>query len=247
MLSIVYSRGKSQKLRPSRNDSTKSSTTGLAEARSSQNDVTLRESSKLSLDDPDSPSLTIRNAVMLHLFQSNIVHCSDMAYREFIEQYQSKVYQFAYGILGNREDADEIAQKVFVKVYFSVKRLDARGCLYAWIYRIAVNECYGFLRKKRLKRSYESDAAANATSMPMPQDPCLKPDRGWRDLLNTLLERLPEGDRYLLLLREIEGYSPAKLSEITRVSEHTIRGRLFRARQRLAEEFRCNRALTGKS
>ncbi len=62
---------------------------------------------------------------MLHLFQSNIVHCSEMDYREFIEQYQSKVYQFAYGILGNREDADEIAQKVFVKVYFSVKRLDA--------------------------------------------------------------------------------------------------------------------------
>jgi RNA polymerase sigma-70 factor, ECF subfamily len=225
---------------------TKSSTTGLSSrARLSRNDVILRGSSKLSLDDPDSPSLIIRTAVTLHLFQSNI-H-SEMAYREFIEQYQSKVYQFAYGILGDREEADEIAQKVFVEVYFSAKWADAPSCVYAWICRIAVNECYGFLRKKRLDRCYENDAATNATSGAMPRDPCLKPDREWRDLLNTLLERLPEEDRYLLLLREIEGYSPAQLSEMTSMSEPNIRGRLFRARQRLAEEFRCDAPLTGKS
>ena len=53
-----------------------------------------------------------------------------------------------------------------------------------------------------------------------------------RDLINTLLERLPEEDWYLLLLREIEVYSPAKLSEVTGISETNIRGRLFRARQR---------------
>ncbi len=170
-----------------------------------------------------------------------------MAYREFIEQYQSKVYQFAYGILGDREEADEIAQKVFVEVYFSAKRVDARSCTYARIYRITIDECYRFLRKKRLKRCYENDAAANTTSAAVTQDSCLRPDRGWRDLLNTLLERLPEADRYLLLLREIEGYSVAQLSEITRISEPRVRARLFRARQRLAQEFRCNPLLTGKS
>jgi RNA polymerase sigma-70 factor (ECF subfamily) len=170
-----------------------------------------------------------------------------MAYREFVEQYQSKVYRFVYGILGDREEADEIAQKVFVEVYFSAKRIDARSCHYAWIYRIALNECYGFLRKKRLRRRYEDDTAAYTTSAAMPQDPWIKTDQESRDLLNTLLERLPEADRYLLLLREIEGYSPAQLSEITRMSEPTIRGRLFRARQRLAEEFRRNPVLTGKS
>jgi RNA polymerase sigma-70 factor (ECF subfamily) len=170
-----------------------------------------------------------------------------MTFREFIEQHQSKVYQFAYGIVGNREEADEIAQQVFVRGYFSLKRLAARGSFYTWIYRLAVNECYAFLRKKRLKRPHENDTAANVTSAALSQDPCLKPDRESRDLLNTLLERLPEEDRYLLLLREIEGYSPAQLSEITRISEPNIRDRLFRARQRLAEEFRCNAALTGKS
>lgn len=170
-----------------------------------------------------------------------------MAYREFIEQYQSKVYQFVYGIVGNRDDPDEIAQKVFVEVHFSAMRGDAHSCLCAWIYRIALNECYGFLRKKRLKRCYEDDTAAYTTSAAMPEDPCIEPDRESRDVLNTLLQRLPETDRYLLLLREIEGYSVAQLSEITRISEPNVRGRLFRARQHLAEEFRCDAALTGKS
>ena len=129
-----------------------------------------------------------------------------------------------------------------MKAYFSLKRLHARGSLYTWVYRLAVNECYGFLRKKRLKLSYDNDAAT-AISMPtMPRDA----SRDQKDLLNTLLERLSEEDRYLLLLIEVEDYSPAKLSEITRISEHNIRGRLLCARQRLAEEFRCDAALAGK-
>ena len=59
------------------------------------------------------------------------------------------------------DQADEIAQRVFVEVYFSAKWADAPSCVYAWICRIAVNECYGFLRKKRLDRCYENDAATN--------------------------------------------------------------------------------------
>ncbi len=89
----------------------------------------------------------------------------EVAFRELIDRYQSKVYRLAYGILRNRDDADDIAQQVFVKVYFSVKGFDARSSLYTWIHRIAVNECYGLLRKKRLKLSYESDSAENAISV----------------------------------------------------------------------------------
>src|ERR1700757_936797 len=105
---------------------------------------------------------------------------SKMAYREFIEQYQSKVYRLAYGILGDREDADEIAQRVFVKAYLAVKSFDARSSLYPWIYCIAVNECYGFLRKKRV-------------SAPTTDGVVLQ-----RYLLNQLLEQLPDEDRCLL-------------------------------------------------
>ena len=170
----------------------------------------------------------------------------ETAFRELIDQYQSKVCRLAYGILRNRDDADEIAQQVLVKIYFSVKGFDARSSLYTWIHRIAVNECYQFLRKNRLKLSYESDSAENTISVrvQMARDPRPTCDRVvvQRDLLNRLLERLPEEERHLLLLKELEGYSVAQLSEETGLNENTIKVRLFRTRQRLAKaavRFRC--------
>ena len=170
----------------------------------------------------------------------------EMAFRELIDQYQSKVCRLAYGILRNRDDADEIAQQVLVKIYFSVKGFDARSSLYTWIHRIAVNECYQFLRKNRLKLSYESDSAENTLSVRVQtaRDPRPTCDRVvvQRDLLNRLLERLPEEERHLLLLKELEGYSVAQLSEETGLNENTIKVRLFRTRQRLAKaavRFRC--------
>jgi RNA polymerase sigma-70 factor (ECF subfamily) len=149
-----------------------------------------------------------------------------MAYRKFVEGYQSQVFRVAYQILGNREEADEIAQKVFAKIYYSVKGFDARRCLYTWVFGIAVNECYGFLRTKWLNVPNEISPDARPTS----ERAILR-----RDLLNRLLERIPAEDRRLLLLRELEGYSVAKLSEVIGLDENTIKTRLFRTRQRLVK------------
>src|ERR1700752_3320872 len=66
------------------------------------------------------------------------------AFRAIVDRYSSRIYRACYGILRSREDADEIGQEVFAKVYFSIKGFEGRSSLYAWIYRIAVNECYGF-------------------------------------------------------------------------------------------------------
>src|ERR1700682_950068 len=81
----------------------------------------------------------------------------ERAFREIVERYASKICRVSYGILRNREDADDIAQEVFAKVYFAIQGFGGRSSLYAWIYRIAVNECYGLLRKKRHKPAYSSD------------------------------------------------------------------------------------------
>ncbi len=160
-----------------------------------------------------------------------------IAFHGLVERYESKIYRVAYGILGNREDADEIAQEVFAKVYFSIRQFDARSSLYTWIYRIAVNECYGFLRRKRLKLVYESATADNALSMRMQAvaDTHPAPDQilMQRDFVNKLLARVPENDRLLLLLKEVEGFSLAELSEMTGLNLNTLKVRLFRTRQSL--------------
>ena len=76
----------------------------------------------------------------------------EMAFREIVERFQAKVFSIIYGILRNRNDAEDIAQQVFAKIYFSIKNFDFRSSLLTWIYKITVNECYDYLRKKRVRK-----------------------------------------------------------------------------------------------
>jgi RNA polymerase sigma-70 factor, ECF subfamily len=163
----------------------------------------------------------------------------ETVYRAFVERYQSTVYRVAYGILADRQDVDEVAQSVFVKAYFSLASFDGRSSVFVSVYRIVVNECYEFLSKRSQERLPERESADNLvhTSVPTTRDAYPAPDRGvsQRDRLNKVLEGIGEEDRYLLLLRELEGYSVAQLAEETGMSEHTIRVALFRVRQRLTQ------------
>src|SRR5947207_14652828 len=82
----------------------------------------------------------------------------EIAFREIVQRYQTKVFSIIYGILRNHNDAEDIAQQVFAKIYFSIGNFDFRSSLLTWIYKITVNECYDYLRKKRVRKLvYESD------------------------------------------------------------------------------------------
>ena len=69
----------------------------------------------------------------------------ETAFREIVERYACKIYRVSYGILGNRDDANDVAQEVFAKIYFSIQGFAGRSSFYTWIYRIAVNECWKIL------------------------------------------------------------------------------------------------------
>ena len=69
-------------------------------------------------------------------------------FREIVERFGPKIYRVAYAMLRNRGNADDIAQEVFAKVYFSIKTFEGRSSLYTWISRIAVKECYGYPAKE---------------------------------------------------------------------------------------------------
>jgi RNA polymerase sigma-70 factor (ECF subfamily) len=164
----------------------------------------------------------------------------EMAFREIVERYQAKVFSIIYGILRNHNDAEDIAQQVFSKIYFSIKNFDFRSSLLTWIYKITVNECYDYLRKKRVRKLvYESDFSEEdalrmensdtATDQAQPIDTRL----AQRDLVIKLLDKLSEDDRTLLLLKEVEGHSVEELSRMTGMNENTIKVKLFRARQKL--------------
>jgi RNA polymerase sigma-70 factor, ECF subfamily len=164
----------------------------------------------------------------------------EMAFREIVERYQSKVFSIIYGILRNRNDAEDIAQQVFAKIYFSIKNFDFRSSLLTWIYKITVNECYDYLRKKRVRKLvYESDfseddAQRMENSEPaVDQRPPIDSSLAQRDLIAKLLSKVSEEDRMLILLKEVEGHSVEELSQMTGMNENTIKVKLFRTRQKL--------------
>src|SRR5580692_12495595 len=138
----------------------------------------------------------------------------EIAFREVVERYQAKVFSIIHGILRNHNDAEDIAQQVFAKIYFSITNFDFRSSLLTWIYKITVNECYDYLRKKRVRKLvYESDFSAEeaqrmGTSEPA-VDPSVPVDRrlAQQDLVMKLLGRVSEEDRSLILLKEVEGHS----------------------------------------
>lgn len=161
----------------------------------------------------------------------------ETAFRKIVERYACKIYRVSYGILGNRDDANDVAQEVFAKVFCSIHGFAGRSSLYAWIYRIAVNTCYDFLRKKRLTITYSSDSLDEAQAPRMEiADWRPTPDRSamQRDFINKLLADVPASGRWLLIAKEVEGFSIAELSQLTGLKENTIKCRLFRMRQALA-------------
>ncbi|MGE5488136.1 MAG: RNA polymerase sigma factor [bacterium] len=164
----------------------------------------------------------------------------EMAFREIVERYQSKVFSIIYGILRNHNDAEDISQQVFTKVYFSIRNFDFRSSLLTWIYKITVNECYDYLRKKKVRKLvYESDFTEEDALRMENSEPARDPRQpvdvtlAQRDLALKLLSRLPEEERTLLLLKEVEGHSVEELAEMTGINENTIKVKLFRARQKL--------------
>jgi len=164
----------------------------------------------------------------------------EAAFRELVERYQNKVYSIIYGILRNHNDAEDIAQQVFAKVYFSIGNFDFRSSLLTWIYKITVNECYDYLRKRRVRKLvYESDLGDEEGANMERSEPDLAPrvderlER--RDLVLKLLEKLSPEDRSLMLLKEVEGHSVEELARMTGMNENTIKVKLFRARQKLVK------------
>ncbi len=192
---------------------------------------TLRAKSKLD-------HRTTEEAALVRRVQAK----DDLAFQEIVERYQAKVFSIIYGILRNRNDAEDIAQQVFAKIYFSIKNFDFRSSLLTWIYKITVNECYDYLRKKKVRRLvYESDFSSDdslrmensepATDQAPPVDRRL----AQHDFVLKLLQKLSEEDRSLILLKEVEGHSVEELSEMTGMNENTIKVKLFRARQKLVK------------
>lgn len=167
------------------------------------------------------------------------------AYEELIKRHQQRVFAVASGILRRHEDVEDIAQQVFIKAYFSLKRFDGRAAFSTWLYRITLNECWDLLRKKKVRPLlYESDLSEEQSQRVASAEnadgagPDIRQRLETRQRVEMLLAGLEERDRLMLILKEVEGFSIEEIAEVLDLNANTVKVRLFRARRRVVKTAR---------
>jgi RNA polymerase sigma-70 factor (ECF subfamily) len=170
------------------------------------------------------------------------------AFRSLVERHQKRVYNLAYSLLKNREDAADVAQEAFVKAYRSLDGFKGDASFYTWIYRITNNLCIDFLRKAgptaKIEYSEElsDDSSAEAQAGvgvlssrlgTNPQRSALRHELA--EKMEEALAQLPEKHRAILVLREVDGLSYEELAQALEIPKGTVMSRLFHARTKMQE------------
>jgi RNA polymerase sigma-70 factor, ECF subfamily len=170
------------------------------------------------------------------------------AFEILVQRHQHRVFAVARGILKRQEDVEDIAQQVFVKAYFSLKRFDQRAAFSTWLYKITVNECWDLLRKRKARPLvYESDFSEeqsrqfSASEREADSGPDTSERMALRQRLDSMLAQLDDRDRAMLIMKEVEGFSVEEIADSLGLNANTVKVRLFRARRRIVEYTRRDR------
>lgn len=163
------------------------------------------------------------------------------AFKALVEKYQERVFGLAYEVVGNREDAEDIAQEAFVKAYLSLGEFRADSSFFTWLYRIVYNMSIDYRRKvmRRGGEALELDENTAAESSQLtskvgtPQDEFLRKEQ--RNHIQKALATISDEHRAVITLREIDGLSYDEIARVTGISLGTVMSRLHYARKRLQQ------------
>ena len=148
------------------------------------------------------------------------------AMSQLVSQYQKPVYNAAYRILGNMDDAADTTQTVFLKVFEHLAEYDSRFKFFSWVYRIAINESLNQIKKRR-KQEPLADSQASPWQGPAEE---LDTNRLCEKVQGALM-LLNEDYRTVIILKHISGFSYQQISVILQLPEKTVKSRLYSARQ----------------
>jgi len=155
------------------------------------------------------------------------------AFAVLVHRYHRPIYNAAFRVLGNAEDASDIAQVVFMRVTERLDEFDSRYKFFSWIYRIALNESLNLARKHGREEPLDEDAEIAGSRASEPEwvaDQSELAERVQRALLGMNVD-----DRAVLTLRHFSDCSYREMSGILGIAEKTVKSRLFAARRRLRE------------
>jgi RNA polymerase sigma-70 factor, ECF subfamily len=167
----------------------------------------------------------------------------ERAFTELVERYQTRLLNFIYRTIGDRDRAEDLVQEVFIRVYRHLHRFDRSKKFSTWVYTIASNLAKNELRNRSRNPLvlFQTMRGANEDEdRPLQfEDTTSRPDdlfrrRHLRELVEDTVAKLPEHHRQVFVLRELEGKSYEEIAEITACNLGTVKSRLNRARTAFA-------------
>ena len=167
------------------------------------------------------------------------------AFEQLILQYERKVYNLAFRLTGNHDDASDVAQEAFLKIYTSLPDFRGDASFSTWVYRIVSNVCLDELRKRKRQRATSLDEPVSTQDGDMNRQLADRME-GPEEFVERLevqrtvqagIDSLDEDYRLVVILRDLQGYSYDEIATIMGCSLGTVKSRLNRARRALKEKF----------
>lgn len=163
------------------------------------------------------------------------------AYRGLVEKYQGRVFAMVFGMVRNHEDARDITQDAFVKAYRNLQSFRLESSFYTWLYRIAMNLAIDHTRRQKRQNTTEFDeqlGTRDGDGELLEQHHTDNPRRALerkelQRLILEALDKLPDEQRQIVLLREVDGLSYKEIADVMEIPEGTVMSRLYYARQKL--------------
>jgi RNA polymerase sigma-70 factor (ECF subfamily) len=173
------------------------------------------------------------------------------AFEMLIEAYQKKVFNLAYRIIGNYDDANDLAQEAFIRIFRSISGFRGQSSFSTWIYRITTNVCLDEIRKRKNKsvQYLDEDIQTDDGEMqrqiisddPLPEE--IAERKELRAAINDSLGELKEEYRIIITLRDIQGMSYEEIAKVLDCPTGTVKSRINRARQALKNVLLTKREL----
>jgi len=169
-------------------------------------------------------------------------------FEKLYQEYRVLVFNVALNYLQNLEDAEEITQDVFVKVYHSLENFNQKSSFKTWIYRITINQCLDFVKKKNSqkrffifgKKSQNEQEYLNTATFEHPGILMEKQEEA--KILFEVINTLTENQKTAFLLSKLDGLSNPEIAEIMQLSVSSVESLIFRAKtalqEKLAEKFK---------
>jgi RNA polymerase sigma-70 factor (ECF subfamily) len=153
------------------------------------------------------------------------------AFDELLRCYERRVLMTAWRILGSKEDAQDAAQEVFLRLYRQLQRVDPKRPLMPWLYRMTVNVCHDLHRKRRWNPDLRVEEANCPSTEGDPTGEITRAEQ--KQMIAAALQTLTEKERSAVVLRDIEGLSTSEVAGILGSRETTVRSQISSARVKI--------------